>query len=221
MKEHFTTYDLSRYLEKDLDGSEEKDIERHCSVCEQCAHELDFLKKMIGCAAMLKESKVTDIAAFVKQTIDKKNEPRRRKVSLRHMMLPVSAAAALIIIAGSGLFMDHYHVKPVKVSMDFSAVQPDQPRVDYEDVVGSSTSVTSIVSTLKTNGAKVTKVTDAYVDAEVSYDDYQRIRSELGFAVLPAGFVGDSVDLAASGDETSIASGGTSPLKSLKIRIRR
>jgi hypothetical protein len=221
MKEHFTTFDLSRFLEKDLDESEAQNIEKHCSTCDVCTRELDFLKKMISYSAMLKESKVTDIAEFVKQTIKKKNEPRRLRVSIRHMLLPATAAAALVIIAGSGLFMDHYHSKPIKVSMDFSAVQPDQPRVDYEDVVGSSTSVTSIVSTLKKNNAKVTKVSDAYVDAEVSYDDYQRIRSELGFAVLPAGFVGDSVDLASSGDETSIAAGGMSPLKSLKIRIRR
>jgi hypothetical protein len=221
MKEHFTTFDLSRYLEKDLDEGESQNIEKHCSVCDLCRRELDFLKKMISCSALLKESKVSDIAEFVKQTIQKKNEPRRRRVSIRHMLLPATAAAALIIVAGSGIFMDHYHSKPIKVSMDFSAVQPEQPSVDYEDVVGSSTSVTSIVDTLKTNRAKVTKVTDAYVDAEVSYDDYQRIRSELGFAVLPAGFAGDSVDLAATGDDTSIAAGGVSPLKSLKIRIRR
>jgi anti-sigma factor RsiW len=221
MKEHITTFDLSRYLEKDLDESEAQNIENHCSTCETCTRELDFLKKMISCSAMLKDSKVSDIAEFVKQTIQKRNKPQRKIVTIRNMLLPVSAAAALIIIAGTGLFIDHDHSKPIKVSMDFSAVQPEQPRVDYEDVVGSSTSVKSIVSTLKSNGAKVTKVGDGYVEAEVSYDDYQRIRSEFGFAVLPAGFIGDSVDLAASGNDTSIATGGSSPIKALKIRIRR
>jgi hypothetical protein len=157
MKEHITTFDLSRYLEKDLEESEARNIEKHCSTCETCMHELDFMKRMISCTAMLKDSKVSDISEFVKQTIQKKNKPLRKIVSLRHMLLPASAAAALFIIAGSGLFMDHYSSKPIKVSMDFSAVQPEQPRVDYEDVVGTSTSLKSIVSTLKSNGAKVTK----------------------------------------------------------------
>jgi hypothetical protein len=234
MKKHLKTYTLSQYVENDLLPEEKASVEAHLENCGDCRRELSFLRTMISVTSRLKDNSVDDLPVFVDETVNKKSS-LRKIVPLRKLFYPAATAAAVLLFAGAGLFLELNSggavqqkvavAKKEAVKAKSSAVKtaqesPDLPGVDYEDVVGSSTSIASIVSTLKSNKANVTKVADSYVEAEVAFDDYQRIRDQLGFALVPSGFLSDGVGLAAIGSDDTVST-DISPLKTIKIRIRR
>lgn len=234
MKKHLKTYTLSQYIEDDLRPEEKKSVESHLAECGDCRNELSFLRKMISISSRLKNNSVDDLPGFIDETLVKK-DTRKKVFPLRKHFYP-AAAAAVLLFASAGLFLEYnFQDQPVKTastlvkkatvkkaaSIKAAADAAELSGVDFEDVVGTSTSIASIVSTLKLNKANVTKVSDSYVEAEVAFDDYQRIRDQFGFALVPSGFFGRSVDLASVGSDDSITTADISPLKTIKIRIRR
>jgi hypothetical protein len=233
MRKHLKTYTLSQYIEDDLRPEERKSVDAHLEECGQCRKELLFLRTMILMTARLKDSSVNNLPEFINETMQKKNT-LKKVFPFKKFFYPAATAAAVLLFAGAGLFLEinsadtSYKKIAVKkesikktVAVKNIADGQELPIVDFEDVVGSSTSIASIVSTLKTNKANITKVSDSYVDAEVEFDDYQRIRDQLGFALVPSGFLGNSVDLASIGSDDTVSSADISPLKTIKIRIRR
>jgi hypothetical protein len=220
MNEHITTEKLSEYIDGFSESGEKSRIESHLSFCAQCRNELESLQRMIAHIGDMKNIVIANTEQFISSTMAKIR--RRRKIKLfRHAMMPVAAAAVVLFIVGFGLFEDHQQSAALKTaSHTMSQDAKDLAAVDYEDVVGTSASSRSIIATLQNNHAMVTKQTDDYIEATVSLEDYQKIRSSFGFTHLPAGFVGNGLDLASVGDDarTSAPSYGQDQVK---IRIRR
>jgi hypothetical protein len=220
MKEHITTEKLSEYIDGFSADEEKSRIESHLSFCEQCRSELESLKRMITRMGDMKNMMIANTEHFILSTMSKIHRRRRARI-FRHAMMPVAAAAVVLFIVGFGLFEDHRQsAAPKTASRTTSQGSTDLVAVDYEDVVGASASVRSIIATLQSNHAKVTKRTDDYVEATVRLEDYQKIRSSFGFTHLPAGFTGNGLDLASVGDDarTFIPSYDQDLVK---IRIRR
>jgi hypothetical protein len=217
MNGHIPFQKLSEYADNELSAQERADVDTHLSACELCARELAAVKKIIDAGCELRSCLVFKTDAFVAKTMDRVRKRRKFRLFHRYVM-PVSAAAAILIVAGVGFIDAHIEKKQLRAS---HAVSDNATPVDSEDFVGSRMSVRDIHSVLKRNGAQITTSSDEYVDAEVLFADYQRIRSELGFAELP-GFIGDgSLNLATAGDGESVVSQGTRDRNVVTIRIRR
>jgi hypothetical protein len=220
MKEHITTEKLSEYIDGFSANEDKSRIESHLSFCAQCRNELESLQRMIARMGDVKNIVIENTEQFILSTMAKIR--RRRKIKIfRHAMMPAAAAAIVLFIVGFGLFEDHQQSAALKTaSHNMSQDAKDLVAVDYEDVVGTSASSRSIISTLQNNHAIVTKQTEDYIEATVGLEDYQKIRSSFGFTHLPAGFVGNGLDLASVGDDAR-----TSPSSyaqdQVKIRIRR
>jgi hypothetical protein len=220
MKEHITTEKLSEYIDGFSDSSEKSRIESHLSLCSQCRSELESLKKMLTRMSGMKTLAIKNTEQFVSLTMSKIRRHRKAKI-LRHAMMPAAAAAVVLVVVGFGFFEDHRHAASLKTaSQSVSHDAAEFTAVDYEDVVGASASVRSIVATLQKNHATVTKKTDDYIEATVSLEDYQKIRSTFGFTQLPAGFVGNGLDLAAVGDNSQRVAPAYDQ-DQVRIRIRR
>jgi len=219
MKDHITTEKLSEYIDGFSDSAENSRIVNHLSLCEQCRNEFESLKRMLARMGDMKNMVISNTEQFVSSTMTKIR--RRRTIRIfRHAMMPVAAAAVVLVIVGFGLFEDHRQAASLKTAHAISRDAPALAAVDYEDVVGSSASVRSIISTLQDNHATVTKKTDEYVEATVSLEDYQKIRSSFGFTQLPAGFVGNGLDLAAIGENTQTVTPSYDQ-DQVRVRIRR
>jgi hypothetical protein len=219
MKDHVTIEKLSEYIDGFSDSEENSRIANHLSLCEQCRNEFESLKKMIACTGGMKNMVISNTEQFVSSTMTKIR--RRRSIRIfRQAMMPLAAAAMVLVIVGFGLFEDHRQAASLKTAHTISQDSPALAAVDYEDVVGSSASVRSIIATLQANHATVTKKSDEYIEATVSLEDYQKIRSSFGFTHLPAGFVGNGLDLAAIGDDTQAITRSYDQ-DQVRIRIRR
>ncbi len=217
MNGHIPFQKLSEYADNELPAQERADIDTHLSACALCARELAAIKSILGAGCEIRSCIVFKTDAFVSKTMDRVRKRRVFRLFHRYVM-PVAAAAAILIVVGVGFIDAHIEKKQSRATY---AVTDNASPVDSEDFVGSKMSVSDIRSVLKRNGAQITTSSDAYVDAEVLFADYQRIRSELGFTELP-GFIGDgSLNLATAGDGDAVVSQGTRDRNVVKIRIRR
>jgi hypothetical protein len=220
MNSHIPFDTLSGYAEQELDAAESSRVESHIAKCQLCAKELESIKKMLACTCALRRCVIGKADGFVRATMSR---IRRRKIYsiFQHYLMPVSAAAVLFLGVGIGLF--DAHMAPQFSAGSFISSQGSSlPQVDFEDMVGAAVSVKEIRSVLEMNKAKITKVTDIYLEASVPFADYQKIRSTFGFTELP-GFMGNGVmSLAADGNDAAVKTmKGQRQAATVKIRIRR
>ena len=217
MSGHIPFQKLSEYVDNEVSAEERGVIEKHVSACELCARELNALKSIIGAGCEIRSAFVFKTDEFVFRTMQRVRKRRVFRFVHRYLM-PVSAAAAILIVVGVGFIDAHIEKKRSKA---LYAVSEEVSPVDSEDFVGPKMSVREIKSILSKNGAKITKSSDEYIDAQVLFADYQRIRTQLGFTELPS-FIGDgTLNLATAGDGDALISGGTRDRNVVNIRIRR
>jgi hypothetical protein len=216
MNSHIPFQKLSEYLENDLDGAERGEVERHLSACDFCGKELSCLKKIIDGSSAIRAGIKMNSELFVLSTM--KRIRRRRPIQLiKKYMMPVSAAAILLIVVGAGFIDAHIIDKRNTVSQ---TAKTSVSAIDSEDFIGVAISVDQIRAILDKHGARITKSSDEYVDAEVKLADYQKIRGDLGFAEFP-GFAGGGAILSGAGDDAPGVSQGRHDAEMVRIRIRR
>ena len=166
MKDNHIPFEkLSDFFDEDISIEEERrQITGHLDECFLCKTEMDRLRNTIfHCTALRDSIFCTD--GFNEHTMKVIRWRKRRKSFIR--VIP-AVAASVVILGGINFFSG-------------ALTGPDSGVIVSSSGTAAVSDTEKVVDILSTNRAKILKVSDLYIEGEVSADQFQKLRRELGF----------------------------------------
>jgi len=167
--EHVPFEKMSDLHDNLIDTTEEKEkIVEHFGECTNCDNEYGRLKKMICHLEAFRDYDFC-LTGISEKTMQKMVW-RKRKNFIFKRALP-AVAASFMLVTGFGLYNSGYLKAPDGNQMHGSMVTAS--------MAGNDTA--RIVKIIGDHDAKIVKVSDLYVEGEIPYKDFNRLRRNLGF----------------------------------------
>ena len=165
-EKHVLFQRMSQLIDNDIATEEEKNfILDHIESCSLCKREYARLQEMMRYFSCLRS--IDHLRFDLSSRVIEKYSSRRRKVFFKKI-IPAAAAAAVLIFALG-----------INNSLQNNSVTSNMAQLKMEKPVSNDTR--NVISIISHNNASIIKVTDLYIEGEVSKADYSRLRKELGF----------------------------------------
>ncbi|HOO71112.1 MAG TPA: hypothetical protein PK926_05055 [Spirochaetota bacterium] len=165
-EKHILFQRMSQLIDNDIATEEEKNfVLDHIESCDFCKREYARLQEMMRYFSRLRS--IDHLNFDLSSRIIEKYSSRRRKVFFRKV-IPAAAAAAVFIFA-LGI---NNSLQNTSVSSNMAQLKMEKP---------ASNDTRNVIAIISHNNASIIKVTDLYIEGEVSKADYSRLRKDLGF----------------------------------------
>ncbi len=166
--EHVPFEKMSDLHDNLIDTTEEKEeIITHFDQCSDCSEEFNRLKRMICHLEAFRDCDFCIVDVTGKTM--KKMAWRQRKNRL-YRALP-AVAASFVLIAGFGLYSGGY--------LDSTGDTSIQGSMALSSMKGNDTA--KVIKIIGDHKARIVKVSELFVEGEIPYRDFKRLRRDLGF----------------------------------------
>ncbi len=171
---HIMFQKMSQLMDNDIATEEEKNsILDHIQSCDQCRREYARLQEMMKLFAGIRKN--DRLRADLSGSVVKEYLSRKRKKSFSKIMPAVAAAVVFILAFGlNSYWQGGRHTS--RIASSSLSVAP-------------ANDTSKVVDIISRNNAKILKVTDLYIEGEVSGGSFKRLRKELGFRKVSYAFV--------------------------------
>ncbi len=192
MKEnHITFQTMSDFIDGDIIPQDKKDeFFTHINTCAECAKEFEKLNKMMN---LFSEAGKRDFSleTFSYDTMRKiKKRALRRKAK---SFMPAAAAASVMVLIGYGLF-NPFKTADIQLPVAENKIENKAeigtgiiPVVTNISNLGNISNVNVINETedvldiIRKNNAKILKISDNFIEGEVTEKSYSKLKRNLGF----------------------------------------
>jgi len=191
---HIMFQKMSQLMDNDIATEEEKNsILDHIQSCDQCRREYARLQEMMKLFAGIRKN--DRLRADLSGSVVKEYLSRKRKKSFFKIMPAVAAAVVFILAFGlNSYWQGGRHTS--RIASSSLSVAP-------------ANDTSKVVDIISRNNAKILKVTDLYIEGEVSGGSFKRLRKELGFRRFRMHLYGEKAGLR----RILLKKSGLSPIK--------
>lgn len=181
-KEHITFNKLSDLCDNALPQKEADSLMAHLQACSACSREysdINTLVKMVSCLRFLGMKSGEDLVGRTMAQIRK----RRRRHALMKYLPTAAVAASIIVMFGFGFFSSDIPMeesrKDLAVTTEEAPEAPDftEPARMHGEIT-SRYDIDRTLGILQSNRARVVRLTDSYIDAEISLGHFRRMAGE-------------------------------------------
>jgi hypothetical protein len=144
----------------------------HIDSCAECSSEYDQLRRYMSLARDYRISLTLD-DTFARQTMARYTRQRMRK----RVFKAAPAAAAVFIAALTFTFFDMTAGKS-------PTSQAPVAREEKKEPVDTASSQKSVVSIIRESQGRVLRITDDFIEGEVTLDEFSDLRRKLGFRTV-------------------------------------
>lgn len=177
MKENHITFQMmSEFIDGDISEQDKKDeFFSHMNSCKDCSKEFEKLNKMMILFSEAGKREFT-LDTFSSDTMReiKKRALRRKAKSY----MPAAAAASVMVLVGYGLFNPF---KTAEISSPVAENKSENRAVISSEIKSNSNEADDVLDIVRKNNAKILRVTDNFIEGEVSEKSYSRLKRNLGF----------------------------------------
>jgi len=168
-RDHISFDEMSDLYDNLIPTEEEKDIfYDHFEACHDCGAEYDRLRRTVCHLAMMRDAEF-ELTNLSDKTIKAYMWRRRKQGFLKAMP---AVAASLFVIAGAGIFSaDPFMDSANEANISNKYVSSSPVASDTEKVI----------KILGDHDARILKISDLYIEGEISLADFKKLRRDLGF----------------------------------------
>ncbi len=147
-------------------------VREHIDSCPECSSEYDQLKRYMGLARDYR------IALTLDDTFAGKTMARYTRQRMRKRVIKIAPAAAAIFIAA--LTFTFIDMTASKSPTSRAPVAREEKR----EPVSDPSSQKSVVSIIREGQGRVLRITDDFIEGEVTLDEFSDLRRKLGFRTV-------------------------------------
>lgn len=167
--EHLSFADLSDLFDGQVGTEEERErMLAHIEECPACEKEYNELRTAISFMREIGRS-TYDLGDLASSTMARLRRRKREKLVRR--VAPVAAAILFVFLA---------------IPLTLIPGSDTEKPVALQESVDSTSDVQQIIDIIRNNNANIVKITDHYIEGEVSMQQYQTLRRSLGFRDVTA-----------------------------------
>ncbi|HSV95876.1 MAG TPA: zf-HC2 domain-containing protein [Spirochaetota bacterium] len=175
MKEHITFGMLSDLHDEMMSAARKESVMDHLSGCPACGREFELLGRMVRMVSCLRVIGIRSGNDFARATMSRVLlcERKRKKHLYYKRVIPSAVAAMVIFMVG----IDQFQNGPSGERRGGARIATNAGSGEVSREIGSAYDMRRTMSILRKNRARVTMVTDGYIEAEApsrSVDDIQR-----------------------------------------------